>query len=429
MVRPRLNIPRSPWLRAGGFALLGLLFRLWHLSQPKGLVFDEVYYAKNAHSLLLHGVEIDAKGAAEFVVHPPLGKWIIALGIKAFGYNEFGWRVSAAIVGALSIGLIYLTAEKLFAKPFISATAAILMACDGLHLVMSRTALLDIFLTFFLQLALFAIISHRHWLAGIAFGCALACKWSGIYELAAFLPFIIYMAVRAHSTLRTYLTRAIQYLVLPFALYLSTWVGWLISPHGFDRQSHRNRFLSLLTYHLDILDFHKQLTTAHPYSANPWSWLIQARPTAFYYQEPTGCGAAKCSQEVLALGTPILWWIGTVSVLVLIGLWIAKREWRSGVILLALFSEYLPWFLIQKRTMFNFYAIAFEPAMILAIVALAHRYLDGASESKNLRLRKNILIAIVAVVVLNFLYFLPLFTGTVIPYNTWSHRMWLPSWI
>jgi len=429
MVRPTFTLPQNSWLRAAAFASIGLFFRLWHLGQPKGLVFDEVYYAKNAHSLLLHGVEINGSGSPEFVVHPPVGKWLIALGIKVFGYHEFGWRFSAAVIGALSIGLIYLIADRLFAKPFVSAFAAILMICDGLNLVMSRTALLDIFLMFFLELALFAIVIHRHWLAGLAFGLALGSKWSAIYELIAFLPFIIYISIRAQATLRTYLIRAVQYLVLPFVIYLASWAGWLFTSAGYDRQSHSNRFLSLITDHIDILNFHKNLTTAHPYSANPWSWLLQSRPTAFYYQEPSGCGAAKCSQEVLGLGTPLLWWIGAISVAVLLGLWNAKREWRSGIILLALFSEYLPWFVIQKRTMFNFYAIAFEPVLILAIVALADRWLTAAKDAKNLALRKNIVVGIGLLVALNFLYFLPLFTGTVIPYSSWYHRMWLPSWI
>ena len=53
----------SDGLTATGFALIGLLMRLWHLGTPKGFIFDEVYYAQNAHSLALHGVEIKAKGS------------------------------------------------------------------------------------------------------------------------------------------------------------------------------------------------------------------------------------------------------------------------------------------------------------------------------------------------------------------------------
>ncbi len=85
-----------------------LSIRLWRLSLPTGYVFDEVYYAKNANSLLSSAVELDAQGQAEFVVHPPFGKWLIAIGIRFFGNEEFGWRFASAIFGTLSILLIYL---------------------------------------------------------------------------------------------------------------------------------------------------------------------------------------------------------------------------------------------------------------------------------------------------------------------------------
>ena len=130
-----------------------LLLRLWRLNQPKGYIFDEVYYAKNANSLIKHGVELNSTNQAEFIVHPPLGKWLIGIGIKVFGNNEFGWRISAALIGSAAVVVIYLLALKLFNSIFLAATSATLLALDGLNLVMSRVALLDIFLMFFILLA------------------------------------------------------------------------------------------------------------------------------------------------------------------------------------------------------------------------------------------------------------------------------------
>ena len=132
--------------------LFSLFLRLWNLNKPKGFIFDEVYYAKNANSLITHGVELNSANQSEFVVHPPLGKWLIGIGIKLFGNNEFGWRISAAVFGTLSILLIYLIAQRLFNSYLLSNIAAGLMALDGLNLVMSRVALLDIFLMFFILL-------------------------------------------------------------------------------------------------------------------------------------------------------------------------------------------------------------------------------------------------------------------------------------
>ena len=147
-------------LTAGGLFAIGLAMRLWNLGSPKGFIFDELYYAKNAHSLLLHGVELD-NGKAEFIVHPPVGKWLIAGGIKLFGFHEFGWRFSSALVGSLSIVLIYFVAKALFDNYLYSSLAGGLTLLDGLHLVHSRTALLDIFLMFFLLLAFYFLLHSK----------------------------------------------------------------------------------------------------------------------------------------------------------------------------------------------------------------------------------------------------------------------------
>jgi dolichyl-phosphate-mannose--protein O-mannosyl transferase len=39
------------------------------------------------------------------------------------------------------------------------------------------------------------------------------------------------------------------------------------------------------------------------------------------------------------------------------------------------------------------------------------------------------IIALVAIIAINFIYFLPLYTGELITYQGWLDRMWLPSWI
>ena len=174
-----------------------LILRLWRLNLPKGYVFDEVYYAKNANSLIRNGVELNAQGQAEFIVHPPLGKWLIGIGIKIFGNDEFGWRVSAAVIGTLSVVLIYLITKELFKSVFLSNIAAALMAFDGLALVMSRVALLDIFLMFFILLAFYFLIKNSLWLSGVAIGLAAATKWSAIF----LIPFLIILTTLSGRSL------------------------------------------------------------------------------------------------------------------------------------------------------------------------------------------------------------------------------------
>ena len=426
-----LRISRD-WVYALSFGLIGLALRLWNLDSPKGKIFDEIYYATNAESLLQKGVEIDSEsGLAQFIVHPPTGKWLIASGIKLFGNNEFGWRFAAAIVGSISIILMYFTAKKLFNNKLLSVFAASLISLDGLHLVHSRIALLDIFLLFFIQIAVLAFLQSKYWISALTLGLACSVKWSGLYVLIALAFYVLILDIRKNRYLglqfpiremarRNLLFRFLQFGIFPVFIYIASWFSWFITNTGWDRNYSSNPLFSLWHYHSEILNFHTKLTDSHPYSANPWSWLIQGRPTSFFYETPKSCGGASCSQEILALGTPILWWAATLALLVTIGYWVSKRDWQAEILLVVIGASYLPWFAIQERTMFSFYAIAFEPFLLLTLVYLL---------SKVPKNQRRIAVMFTAIVLVNFLYFLPIFLGLPITYNSWSDRMWFPSWI
>ena len=418
-VRGRIS---RDWVIALSFSALGLALRLWNLATPKGKYFDEIYYATNARSLLSHGVELDSKtGAAQFIVHPPVGKWLISFGIKLFGYNEFGWRFSSVLIGSASIALMYFTAKKLFNNEFLSIFATFLISVDGLHLVHSRIALLDIFLLFFIQITVLAFLHQKYWIAGLALGLAISTKWSGLYVLLALAILVLTLDYRRNRlSLKTFSVRIIQFGLLPLLTYLLSWTGWFATTGGWDRKWSPNLAKSFWHYHAEIFDFHSHLTDSHPYSANPWSWLIQGRPTSLFYATPKDCGASSCAQEVLALGTPILWWAATFGLMVTFGYWISKREWAAEIILVVTAASYLPWFAFQKRTMFSFYAISFEPFLLLTLVYLL---------SKIGRNQRQVAVIFGAIVLVNFLYFLPLFLGIPISYNSWRDHMWLPSWI
>ena len=398
--------------------LFAAITRFANLGRPNELVFDEVYYVDGARDFLTYGVESQS-GEAEFVVHPPLGKWLIAIGIQIFGDNPFGWRFSAALFGLASVALIYFITQSLFKSNFLSLAATALISLDGLHLVMSRTALLDIFLSFFILLTFYLVIKEEYWQAGIAIGLALATKWSALYLLIALILFLLIYK-------RTYIKTSIQFIVLPVSTYLITWSGWFISDIGWKRDSASNSLLSLFNYHREILNFHTNLKTNHPYEASPWNWLILGRPTSFFYATPKQCGQESCSQEVLALGTPTLWWLGLFSIFITLGYFIYQRELNAGLILLFLFANYLPWIAFPERTTFYFYSIAFEPYLILALIYV----MSKALENQELRgVRKKYALVTIGLIGLTFAYFLPLYVGSVLPYQDWYGRMWFPSWI
>ena len=414
-------------------AIAAFLVRIINLGSPKGLVFDEVYYVDGARDLLKYGVEVSGSDP-EFIVHPPVGKWLIASGIKLFGDNEFGWRFASAVFGTLLILLFARLVHVLFYSPLLTALGAVLMALDGLLLVHSRTALLDLFLTFFTLLGVFLWHRNRHIWAGIAFGLAIGCKWSAIYFVAIIGLIAVYRVLIAHDirkTLKPIAAKFAQYGLLPVFVYTLTWSGWFMSDRGWSRQSSSNPLSSWIHYHSEMLNFHTGLTDSHPYQANPWSWLIMGRPTSFFYDSPKGCSAENCAQEVLALGTPLLWWVGSIAIAVVVGYWIKslinhRIDHAANLVVLGLAAGYLPWFAMQQRTVFTFYAIIIEPFLILAIVYCAKLLL--ASGLKPL-VSQTIVGGVLALIVVCFLYFIPLFTGQVITYEDWNLRMWFDSWI
>jgi dolichyl-phosphate-mannose--protein O-mannosyl transferase len=396
-----------------------LTLRLWRLNLPKGYIFDEIYYAKNANSLIRNGVELNFQGQAEFIVHPPLGKWLIGIGIKLFGNNEFGWRISAAVIGTVCVLLIYLITNQLFNSLFLSNVAAALMALDGLSLVMSRVALLDIFLMFFILLSFYFLLKKYIWLSGIAIGLAAATKWSAVF----IIPFLVLLTIniRVIDPAR-WIKRIGQFILVPFFVYLISWSGWLLNSNGWDRKSGSNIFASLWNYHLEIFSFHRNLIESHSYSANPWSWLIIGRPTSFFYETPSDCGESSCAQEILAIGTPLLWWAAVFAIALTLGFFITNRNHTSAVILAGIAGTYLPWFLIQSRTTFYFYAISILPFLILALIYSFNWMLTYGDYRKQI-------VFFVFLIGLNFVYFLPILLGIEIPYSQWIQRMWLNSWI
>ena len=414
-------------------AIASFALRIFNLGLPKGFIFDEVYYVDGARDLMKYGVEVSGSNP-EFIVHPPVGKWLIASGITIFGDNEFGWRFASAVFGTLLILLFARLIHVLFYSPLLTALGAALMAVDGLLLVHSRTALLDLFLTFFTLLGVFLWHRNRHIWAGVAFGFAIGCKWSAIYFIAVIGLLAVYRILIAHDirkAIKPIAAKFAQYGLLPVFIYMLTWTGWFISDRGWSRQWSNNPLASWFHYHSEMLNFHTGLTEQHPYQANPWSWLIMGRPTSFFYESPQGCEAKDCAQEVLALGTPILWWVGTIAIAVVIGYWIKSLILRRSdsalnIVVLGIAAGYLPWFAMQQRTAFSFYAIIFEPFMIVAIVYCAKLLLDSGLKPV---VSQSIVGGIFALILLWFLFFIPLFTGQIITYEDWRLRMWFNSWI
>jgi dolichyl-phosphate-mannose--protein O-mannosyl transferase len=432
--------PRLPndgwwsWLATAGVVAIAAIFRLVNLNKPPGKIFDEIYYAVDAHHLLQHGVEWDENSnTGSFVVHPPLGKWLIGLG-ELFRYDEFGWRISAAIAGIIAVLLITRLARRMFRSTVLGCAAGLLMAMDGFQFVLSRVALLDIFLLLFVLAAFYALVMdrdqrRRRWLralengldptapgragrppfampwwrlaAGALTGCAMAVKWSALWYIVLFVVLIYLWEVgtrrsagvphRFRDTLLDETGWVALFGLIIVGVYIASWTGWFLSDQGYDRHwlaAHGHSeppiigpLINLWEYHKEALHFHNTLTTPHTYQSWPWQWLLLGRPVAFYYSSAGPCGDASCSAEVLLLGTPVLWWSFIPALGLMAWFGISRRDWRALAIGLGALAGIVPWFpwQVDHRTMFYFYVAPAEPFLILSVVYVLGALVRGVA--------------------------------------------------
>jgi dolichyl-phosphate-mannose--protein O-mannosyl transferase len=474
------------------------------LDLPAGRVFDEVYYSCDAEQLLRFGVETqtftdpdDASVAARcevrpgeqgaFVVHPPLGKWAIALGIRLLGADELGWRVAAALAGTLTVVVLVRLARRMTGSTVLGCLAGLLLAFDGLHFVQSRIAMLDVFLVLWTTSAVACLVADRDWVrsrlraadddalaghgprlglrpwllaTGACLGAAVATKWSALYVVAVLGLLALAWEVGARRTagvaspVRAVLVRSTAplvglLLVLPTVLYVGSWAGWFASDSGWSRQWGAENpatgpaavvpdaLRSLWHYHARCCASTAGCPTPTPYQSSPASWLVLARPVSYYYPQGIstgdyGCEAASCSREVLAIGTPALWWVAVPVLAVLAFRWATRRDWRAGTVVVLALTGILPWVRedLDGRTMFLFYALPAVPFLALAVALAAGWAVGDATASRR---RRRVAVGLVgthlALVVANFAWLYPVLAAQTIPYASWLARMWFPSWI
>lgn len=436
------TLRRLRWIAPLAILVLAAALRLWTLDRPDVLVFDELYYVRDAVTQLVYGYPtawpdddpaFGGERARNFlaeagaVAHPPLGKWLIGLGILLLGPDSgWGWRIAAAVSGVITVGITMRVGYIVGRGMWVACFAGLLLAVDGVHVVLSRVSLLDGFLTLFVMLGALCVVHdwratarssggllwRRPWLvaAALSFGAAAAVKWSGLYPLAAFLVVLtigdllrrlgLARSIRLEDrepfegrpTRAAFSRTALQALVtasiaLPIALaaYLASWLGWIVSSGGQGRRSGEPWWVSLWRWHVDSLAWHSTLSEPHPYQSSPLSWPLALRPTAMYSQHWDGYVAT-----ISPLPNPVVTWLGVIALLLLS--WVALRgalrsarirrlaPLRGHAVAISVFtvagylSGWLPWVLTFSRpAVFQFYSVVMTPfaALALALVLAA----------------------------------------------------------
>ncbi|MBD2177393.1 phospholipid carrier-dependent glycosyltransferase [Pseudanabaena sp. FACHB-1998] len=414
-------------------ALVAFASRFWNLDGTADIVFDEVYYPKFAQNYL--------RGEPFFDAHPPLAKYIIALGIKIFGYAPFGYRCMTALAGSLLPLVTYEFVWQLSNRRSWAWLTGWFVAMDGLLLVESRFGLINTYILLFGMLSQLCMVlalkrSRQRWIWAIAtgfmLGASVSVKWTGLAYIVGIVAIAGYAWSRYRQTLNSPQI-IIGLIIVPIAFYFAQWIPHLML----------NPERDIWELHRQMIGFHQNLGVGktepvHPYCSPWWSWVLLIRPIAYFFEVRPN----SMVEFVHAMGNPFLYWLSAIALLISLTYLVASKfrfppqfitnippRERSQLFWFAFYgvssflAHWLPWSL-SKRCIFLYH---YMPASLFAFATLALLVsLTWRSTYANIRAIGSMIFVLVAIA---FLFWLPLYIGLPISSGYMPVLMWLPSWI
>jgi dolichyl-phosphate-mannose-protein mannosyltransferase len=352
------------------------------LSTPEKFVFDEFHYVPAARQMLQPVLPQPMLNP----MHPPLAKQLIALSIRAFGDNAFGWRYPGVLFGALAVVAIYLCGLVLFAAQGPAIAAALIAFFNQMLYVQARTAMLDIFA---LSFGLFAIAAFMRgfrearpqlWfaLAGAGFGLAAACKWNGFFPLL--ISLLIVAVVRL---LQGWGTRFAEpgpndwyrpeawpgfkwyhaagcFLIVPALVYIATFIPlYGLSLSGIW-EAQRRIFSDNTT----------SAIAGHTYQSAWPTWPLLLRPVWYLFDKASDDRVAA----IVFLGNPLVLWPALLAIAICLRDFIVRRCADAFLILAFTTGTYLAWALLPRNLAFLYYYL---PSATLASLALVYAMTRG----------------------------------------------------
>ncbi len=444
----------DPWYIAG-IALLLILaaLRLWHISQPAEVVFDEVYFPLDAQKYLA--------GQGYFDIHPPLAKWLIALAEWLFGYHTaapyeqvgvtaqtllcpvtnpcvytFSWRIVPFLSGVGLLTIMWLLVKRVTKSWQAAFITLVVLGFDGLLFIYSRLGLMDGILYFFVFTSFYAFVVALDQkkklkqalfilLSGIFAGCAIGVKWLG---LASIILAGIWFLCKSWQQYRgtgkeknisrwTWLS-VLGALVLAALTYVVTFIGeganWAQLSKDIYVPFH-NFWDGFREWHNQSFLFNKNLKDTHPYGSTWWTWPLMIRPIWYYYQQD----AAGMIKGILTMGTPLIWWSAFASFLfTLFFIW-PKDLWQKCLLYSSILM-YIPWVFINRVSfLYYFMGVATVWQLLLAYNLWLLAQKPGW---------RWVVIVILIAFVLCFFAFYPLFTAMPVSRNYFDSILWFVKW-
>lgn len=446
------------WVGIGCVWVFALACRFWGLERFNTLVFDEVYFAKFGHHYLTQTEFFDA--------HPPLGKYLIALGIAFKGFNTWGFRWVNALIGAAIPLVLSGIAYQLSKRPSYALITAALASLDGLLLVESRYALLNVHILFFGLLAHWLVLvalnykEHQRnwWLAGASasFGATIAVKWNGLgFLLGLYLLWWMtkmsqaWFGAQDNQQRRLPIQKLSELSWLQLFVYLPAIALFIYSILWIPHLAQNPEF-NFWQVHQEIFSYHRRVggPEAHPYCSAWYTWPLLLKPISYFYQltrstieplpvigPPLPQNAANWIYSVYATGNPILWWASTIAIFCLLAwggtqIWhrliqrfqgnhlpahlSAEQVWIPLYVGVNYLANFLPWIGVSRCTFLYHYM----PASMFSSLALAW-LMEGGLHSSDQWLR-TLAVALLIVSLISFIVCLPLFLGLPISPIQWQ---------
>ncbi|MFN8674306.1 MAG: phospholipid carrier-dependent glycosyltransferase [Candidatus Sericytochromatia bacterium] len=381
-----------------GISLVSFISRFLFLDFPEEMIFDEVYHARAGGEYIM--------GVHPFEwVHPPLAKILIGVGEYIFGVNAFGWRIMPVIFGTLFIPIMYIFGKSLFNRREAGILAALILAMDGVFFVQSRTAMTNIFATFF-QVSAVAFfwfyVQYDYWkekaikkytffaISGVFMSLALATRWTSMGALAFILGSMIWYRFLFDITLDDILKGNLKpffnkinfeqvkflfmalvfFVLLPYVVYIIAYIPYMKLNHN---------VADIWDMQKGIYTYHKNLRDPHPYYSEWYTWPFLIRPTWYYFRDFHN----GTLSGIIAIGNPAIWWSSIF--VTLFALYKAIREKHASLLYsgLGFVILYLPWAVSPRIKNFNHYLFEAIPYACLSLAFVIMYLWDKGNEKKE----------------------------------------------
>lgn len=404
-------------------------------SWMNSMYFDEIYHGRTAYEHIKNVEPYE-------ITHPPLGKLLIALGIRMFGMTPFGYRFMGTFFGILMLLPLYVLLKNMFGKTKVALCGTTIFAFEFMHFTQTRIATIDTYGVFF---ALVSFLFMWRWitapydwsikktwpdlaLSGLGFGLGCASKWTVLYAgvgLALLWLLRIVLQCRAKGAcygmeiLRTVLLSALFFVVIPAVIYVLSYI-----PYGLARGMHMPDMLAQGDYYKLVWDnqvymftYHSGVHQAHPYSSRWYEWALDLRPILYYleYTDTT-------KYALGAFNSPLVSWAGLVALFAMIPAFLKRRHPAAVLIWVGYLCQMLPWVIIT-RTTFAYHYFGSSLFLVLAISFVLDELITRNPKNDKLAY------GFAGLEVGLFALFYPVLSGVAagVPYCL-NFLKWLPRW-